>query len=86
MNPKEIEIFYHELPDGTHIIVKGKRIRWSEALFKSSLKLYRKMNSILKYKIIRNRFIQVFALSIGILIYNGLPERFTKEIKTLAPE
>ena len=34
---KSVELFDYELPDGTHIFVKGQRIRYPKALFKSAM-------------------------------------------------
>ena len=91
---KSVEPFDYELPDGTHVIVKNQRIRCPEALFKPSM-VDKKGNgigqtcydSIQKCDIdVRKDLYNCVILSGGTSMYNGLPERLTKEIKALAPE
>ena len=87
------EPFDYELPDGNHIIIKDQRIRCTEALFKPE-----KINkgdygiqqaccdSIQKCDDdIRKDLYNTIVLSGGTSMFNGLVERFEKEIKHLAP-
>ena len=91
---KSVEPFDYELPDGTHVIVKDQRIRCPEALFKPSMvdKLGNGIgqtcyDSIQKCDIdVRKDLYNCIVLSGGTSMYNGLPERLTKEIKALVPE
>ena len=87
------ETFDYELPDGTHVIVKDQRFRCPEALFKPDLigkdeagiaqACY---DSIKKCDIdIRRDLYYSIVLSGGNTMFKGLPERFTQEIKYLAP-
>ena len=91
---KSVEPFDYELPDGTHVVVKDQRIRCPEALFKPSM-VGKEGNgigqtcydSIQKCDIdVRKDLYNCVVLSGGTSMYNGLPERLTKEIKALAPE
>ena len=91
---KNVEPYDYELPDGNHIIVKDQRIRCPEALFKPSM-VGKEGNgigqtcydSIQKCDIdVRKDLYNCVVLSGGTSMYNGLPERLTKEIKALAPE
>ena len=91
---KTVEPYDYELPDGNHIIVKDQRIRCPEALFKPSM-VGKEGNgigqtcydSIQKCDIdVRKDLYNCVVLSGGTSMYNGLPERLTKEIKALAPE
>ena len=91
---KKVEPFDYELPDGTHIIIKDQRIRCPEALFKPEL-VGKEDNgisqicfdSIQKCDIdVRRDLYNCIVLSGGSSMYNGLPERLTKEIKALAPQ
>ena len=91
---KSFEPFDYELPDGTHVIVKDQRIRCPEALFKPSM-LGKEENGIGQTcydsiqkcdKDVRKDLYNCVVLSGGTSMYNGLPERLTKEIKALAPE
>ena len=91
---KSVEPYDYELPDGTHVIVKDQRIRCPEALFKPSM-VGKEGNgigqtcydSIQKCDIdVRKDLYNCVVLSGGTSMYNGLPERLTKEIKALAPE
>ena len=91
---KSVEPFIYELPDGTPVIVKDQRIRCPEALFKPSM-VGKEGNgigqtcydSIQKCDIdVRKDLYNCVVLSGGTSMYNGLPERLTKEIKALAPE
>ncbi len=88
------EPYDYELPDGTHIIIKDQRIRCPEALFKPEL-VGKEDNgisqicfdSIQKCDIdVRRDLYNCIVLSGGSSMYNGLPERLTKEIKALAPQ
>ena len=89
---KSFEPFDYELPDGTHVIVKDQRIRCPEALFKPSMlgNECKEENgigqtcydSIQKCDIdVRKDLYNCVVLSGGTSMYNGLPERLTKEIK-----
>ena len=98
---KSVETFYYELSDynffyGKDIRIRCKdiRIRCPEALFKPNM-LGKEGNgigqiccdSIQKCDIdIRKDLYNCIVLSGGTSMYKGLPERLTKEIKTLAPE
>ena len=91
---KSVEPFDYELPDGTHVVVKDQRIRCPEALFKPSM-VGKEGNgigqtcydSIQKCDIdVRKDLYNCVVLSGGTSMYNGLPERLTKEIKALAPQ
>ena len=91
---KSVEPYDYELPDGTHVIVKDQRIRCPEALFKPAM-VGKEGNgigqtcydSIQKCDIdVRKDLYNCVVLSGGTSMYNGLPERLTKEIKALAPE
>ena len=88
------EPFDYKLPDGTQVIIKDQRIRCPEALFKPSM-VGKEGNgigqtcndSIQKCDVdIRKDLYNAVVLSGGTSMYNGLPERLTKEIKALAPE
>ena len=91
---KCFEPFDYELPDGNHVIIKDQRFRCPEALFKPSLCGlydqgidYESYWSIQKCDIdIRKELYSNIVLSGGNTMYNGLVERLTKEIKSLAPE
>ena len=91
---KSVEPFEYELPDGTYVMVKDQRIRCPEALFKPALAgkdgigfdqaCY---DSIQRCDIdIRKDLYNCIVLSGGTSMFNGFPERLTKEIKSLAPE
>ena len=91
---KSVETFDYELPDGTLVMVRDQRIRCPEALFKPALigkdgigfgqACY---DSIQKCDIdIRKDLYNCVVLSGGNTMFNGFPERLTKEIKALAPE
>ena len=91
---KYLEPFYYKLPDDTEVIIKDQRIRCPEALFKPYL--INKTcygigitcnDSILKCDIdVRKDLYNGIVLSGGNSMFNGLPERFAKEIKSLASE
>ena len=91
---KSVEAFDYELPDGTHIKIKEERIKCPEVLFKPQnigiegdgipQLCY---NSIQKCDIdIRKELYNSIVLSGGNTMFNGLAERFNKEIKIIAPE
>ena len=90
---KSVEPFDYELPDGSHLIIKDQRIRCPEVLFKPDM-INKNGNisqacvdSIQKCDIdIRKDLYNCIVLSGGNSMYKGLPERFTKVIKSLAPE
>ena len=91
---RSVEKFDYELPDGSLINIKDERIKCPEALFKPSLvgndgndigKIC--YDSIQKCDIdLRRDLYYSIILSGGNSMYNGLPERLTKEIKALVPE
>ena len=89
-----VEPFVYELPDGTQVVVKDQRIKCPEALFKPAMagkngKGFGQIcyDSIQKCDIyIRKDFYNCIVLSGGNTMFNGLPERFTKEMKALVPE
>ena len=85
---KYVEPFDYELPDGTHLIIKDQRIRCPEILFQSENNIAQKCyDSIQKCDFdVRKDFYNCIVLSGGSSMFNGLPERLTKEIKCLAPE
>ena len=91
---KYVEPFVYELPDGTHVIIKDQRIRSPEALFKPQMigkdtigisqACY---DSIQKCDIdIKKDLYNCIILSGGNTMFNGLPERFAKDIKVLVPK
>ena len=96
---KSYEPFDYELPDGNHIIIKDQRISVPEAIFKPSL-IKTGEESFQNYNIpktccdliqkydedLRKDLYNSIILSGGNSMFNGLPERLTKEIKALAPE
>ncbi len=82
-----------ELPDGEKITIGSERFRCPEALFKPSL-IGKEMlgihdqvyNSIMKSDIdIRKDLYSNVIISGGTTMFQGLPERLTKEIQKLAP-
>ena len=94
---KSVEKYDYELPDGTNIIIKDQRIKCPESLFKPFMiknlgdNIYNIgqtcYDSIQKCDIdIKMDFYNCIVLSGGTSMFNGLPERFTKEIKALVPE
>ena len=91
---KDFEPYEYELPDGSKIIVNNQRIKCPEALFdpfmlgKYSNGLGQTIcDSIQKCdkNIIKDIYNNI-VLSGGTSMFNGLPERLTKELKALAPE
>ena len=91
---KTIEEFDYELPDGSHAIIDKKRIKYPEAfIFNPSLKymegkgITEKFHEIInKCELdIRKDLYNVIILSGGNSMFKGLPERFEKEIRQLAP-
>jgi len=94
---KSVENYDYELPDGIHIYINNQRIKCPEALFKPSMikKLPEGIYSIAQacYDSIQKCDIDIrkdlynnIVLSGGTSMFNGLPEKFTKEIKGLVPE
>ena len=93
---KYIEPFDYELPDGEHIVLKDLRIRCPEILFKPQMigieiGIYNIgetcYNSIQKCDIDKRKDLyNCIILSGGTSMFNGLPERLTKDIKYLAPD
>lgn len=91
---KEYEPKEYELPDGTTVTVKDQRFRCPECLFQPDM-LGKESEGIHKLCFksiqtcdidIRKELYENIILSGGTTMYNGLPERLTKEIKALAPE
>ena len=91
---KCVEPYNYELPDGIHITVKEERIRCPEALFKPFM-ADKDVNdiaeicydSIRKFDFdIRKDLYHNIILSGGNTMFEGFPERLTKEIRSLAPE
>ena len=91
---KNVEQFNYELPDGNIINIKEQRIKCPEALFNPDL-IDKEgngigqscFNSIQKCNIdIRKDLYNCIVLSGGTSMFNGLPERFKKEVKNLSPE
>ena len=89
-----MENYDYELPDGTNISIKEQRIKCPEVLFKPNM-IGKKFDSISKICYdsiqkcnadIRNDLYNSIVLSGGSSMYNGFPERFYKEIKTLVDE
>ena len=94
-----IEPFDYELRDGNHIIIKDPEIRCLKSYFKPDLYQFMKYgfdlyniqqicyNSIIKCDIdIRKDLYNNIVLSGGNSMFNGLKERFEKNLKDLAPE
>ena len=91
---KSVNPFDYELPDGTHVIITDQRIKCPEALFKPAM-IDKDENGIEQ---ICNDSIQKCDIDIqkdlynniilcgGTSFFNGLKERLTKEIKSLAPD
>ena len=91
---KSLEPYDYELPDGNHIIIKNQRIRCPEALFNPSImskeekgiaeicnESIQKCDKNLEKELYKN-----IILSGGNTMYDGFPERFSKEMKILAPQ
>ena len=88
-----VKPFDYQLPDGTYIIIKDERISCPEALFKPTMANKNNSigeifcDSIKKCDIDINKDLyNNIVLSGGVSMFKGLQERFTKEIKTLAPQ
>ena len=90
---KCVEPYDYEFPDGTHVIIKDQRIRCPEVLFKPDIIgkdgvgiAQACINSIQKCDLDKRKDLyNNIVLSGGNSMFNGLPERLTKEIKYLAP-
>ena len=91
---KSVKMLDYELPDGYKINIKEQRIKCPEALFRPNL-LGKEGNgiskacydSIQKCNVdIRKDLFNCITLSGGTSMFNGLPERFIKEIKNLTHE
>ena len=92
---KYIEPFDYEMPDGKHLIIKEPRINCPEILFKPEMigieiniyNIGETCNNLIQKCDIDKRkdFYNCIILSGGTSMFNGLPERLTKEIKALAP-
>ena len=94
---KKVEPFDYELPDGKHVIIRDPRIICPEILFRPGIVgievgVYKIEeicnNSIQKFDDIdiRKELYYNIVLSGGTSMFDGLPERLTKEIKALAPK
>ena len=89
-----VEPYEYEMPDGEKLTIKDERIRWPECLFKSSLIGKEDFNIgnicydlIKKYKENEQKILyNSIVLSGGNSMFNGLPERLTREIKLLVPD
>jgi actin-related protein len=84
----------YDMPDGSVISVGSERFRCPEVLFKPSL-IGREFagiheqtyQSIMKSDVdVRRDLYQNIVLSGGTTLFNGLPERLTKEVQKLAPQ
>ena len=90
---KSVENLGYELPDGNQVFIKYGRIECPEALFRPSRMGKEEYgisevcyNSIQKCDLdIRRDLYNNIVLSGGNTMFNGFPERLTKEIKYLAP-
>ena len=91
---KYVDPFDYEMPDGEKLTIRDERIRSPEVLFKPSMigkedfDIAKICNdSIRKYKENEQRDLyNSIILSGGNSMFNGLPERLTREIKSLAYE
>ena len=91
---KKVEEMSYQLPDGQVIKIKDQRVRAPEALFKPEMigkepggMGQKCFDSIMKCDIdIRKDLYQCIVLSGGTTMFQGLPERLTKEVKDRAPE
>lgn len=90
---KSIKPFDYELPDGTHILIDEKRIKYPMSLiFEPELK-WREEKSfpkicndlIMKCDVDKAILYSHIVLSGGNSMFKGLPEKFDKQIKALAP-
>ena len=91
---KNVEPFIYELPDGTQVTLKDQRTQCPEALFRPSF-LKKEENGLGKlcYEAIqccdidlRLYMYNCIVLSGGNTMFDGLPERLTKEMKSLVSE
>ena len=91
---KCLEPYDYELPDGNHIIIKDQRIRCPETLFNPSImgKEGKGIAEICNESIqncdknLEKELYNNIILSGGNTMYDGFPERLTKEMKILAPQ
>ena len=90
---KSIEPYDYELPDGVHILIKTQRIRCPEAFFNPSI-MSKEGKGIAEIchesiqncdKNLEKELYNNIILSGGNTMYEGFPERFSKEMKILAP-
>ena len=91
-----VEPFDYELPDGKHVIIRAPRIICPEILFKPDIvgievgihKIEEICNDLIqKCDIdIRKELYNRIVLAGGTSMFNGLQERFAKDIKALATE
>ena len=90
---KTLDSYESELPDGSHLNIKNARIQCPEALFNPEL-MEKTEESIAKIcndaitidsDLMKDMYRNII-LSGGNSMFDGLPERFTKEIKSLANE
>jgi len=90
---KTLDSYEGELPDGSHLNIKNARIQCPEALFNPEL-MEKTEESIAKicndaitidFDLMKDMYRKII-LSGGNSMFNGLPERLTKEIRSLAKE
>ena len=91
---KSFEPYDYELPDGANIIIKSQRIRCTEPLFNQSI-MSKEGKGIAEIclesiqncdKNLEKEFYNNIILSGGNTMYEGFPERLSKEMKILAPQ
>ena len=90
---KSLKPFDYQLPDGTHILIDEKRIKYPMSLIFDPKLKWREEKSfpkicndlIMKCDVDRAKLYGHIVLSGGNSMFKGLPEKFGKEIKALAP-
>ena len=91
---KSLEPYDYDLPDGNHIIIKDQRIRCPETIFNPSImgKEGKGIAEICNESIqncdknLEKELYNNIILSGGNTMYDGFPERLTKEMKILASQ
>ena len=90
---KSFKPFDYELPDGTHIMINEKRIKYPMSwIFEPKLK-FREEKSIpeicndliMKCDLNKTKLYSNIILSGGNSLFKGLPEKFDRQIRALAP-
>ena len=90
---KSFKPFDYELPDGTHIMINEKRIKYPMSwIFEPKLK-FREEKSfpeicndlIMKCDLNKTKLYSNIILSGGNSMFKGLPEKFDRQIRALAP-